>query len=154
GAKLTTSFARRGLTAERSMSWLLPRVVGLSRALDLLMSARVVLAEEAARYALVDEVVAPEKLQEIARNYAIELLRWASPTAMAAIKWQVYRHAATDHPTAAVETKALVASALGSSELAEGIKSFIEKREPKFAPAAKVPEGWPYEQHRGRLGKR
>jgi enoyl-CoA hydratase/carnithine racemase len=154
GAKLTTSFARRGLIAERSMSWLLPRVVGLSRALDLLMSARVVLAEEAVRYALVDEVVAPEKLQETARTYALELLCWSSPSAMAGIKWQVYRHAAADHPTAAVETKALLLAALGSSDFAEGVKSFMEKRQPTFAPAAKIPEGWPYEQRRGRLGKR
>ena len=62
GAKFTTAFARRGLIAEYGMSWMLPRLVGTARALDLLLSGRVFLAEEAAAMGLVNEVVAPEHL--------------------------------------------------------------------------------------------
>ena len=58
GAKFTTAFARRGLIAEYGMSWVLPRLVGTARALDLLFSGRVFLAEEAAQMGLVNEVVA------------------------------------------------------------------------------------------------
>ena len=57
GAKITTSFARRGLVAEYGIAWLLPRIVGLPNALDLLMSGRTLLAEEAAEIGLVDRLV-------------------------------------------------------------------------------------------------
>jgi enoyl-CoA hydratase/carnithine racemase len=144
GAKLTTSFARRGLVAERGISWLLPRIVGLSRALDLLMSARVILPEEAERCRLVDGVTAPDQLIPTARAYARELIRWSSPNSMAAIKWQVYRHAGADLPTTLTETKALVQASLKHSEFGEGIASFMERREPRFAPVGKIPGGWPY----------
>jgi len=146
GVKLTTSFARRGLVAERSLSWLMPRVVGLSRTLDLLLSGRVVLAEEAARYSMVDEVFAADELVDRARAYARELIRWSSPSSMAAIKWQVYRHAAADLPTTGAETRALLASAFGQADFAEGIASYRERREPHFAPAGNIPQGWPYGQ--------
>src|SRR5205823_9018767 len=56
GAKLTTAFARRGLVAEHGISWILPRLVGPARALDLLLSGRVVLAQEAAELGLVNRV--------------------------------------------------------------------------------------------------
>src|ERR671936_251644 len=62
GAKLTTAFARRGLIAEHGISWVLPRLVGPSRALDLLLSGRVVLAEEAAGMGLVNLVIAGDEL--------------------------------------------------------------------------------------------
>ena len=62
GAKFTTSFARRGLIAEYGICWILPRVVGWGAAMDLLLSGRVFLADEAAELGLVKEVVAPEDL--------------------------------------------------------------------------------------------
>ena len=62
GAKFTTSFARRGLIAEYGISWILPRVVGWGAAMDLLLSGRVFLADEAAALGLVKEVVPPEDL--------------------------------------------------------------------------------------------
>jgi enoyl-CoA hydratase/carnithine racemase len=62
GAKLTTAFVRRGLIAEYGSAWLLPRLVGTSRALDLLMSGRVVLGPEAQAIGLVDQLVEPEAL--------------------------------------------------------------------------------------------
>src|SRR4029077_6148550 len=58
GAKLTTAFARRGLVAEHGISWILPRLIGPARALDLLLSGRVVYAEEAAALGLLNRVVA------------------------------------------------------------------------------------------------
>src|ERR1700726_3359416 len=61
-AKFTTAFARRGLVAEHGISWILPRLVGPARALDLLLSGRVVLAEEACALGLVNRVLAPEAL--------------------------------------------------------------------------------------------
>src|SRR5207245_11195488 len=60
GAKLTSSFVRRGLIAEYGIAWLLPRLTGTARALDVLLSSRVILAEEAYEMGLVNRVVAPE----------------------------------------------------------------------------------------------
>ena len=73
GAKFTTAFSRRGLIAEYGMSWVLPRLVGTARALDLLFSGRVFLAEEAAQMGLVNEVVAPEHLLDRTLEFAAEL---------------------------------------------------------------------------------
>ena len=64
GAKITTAFARRGLVGEYGIAWSLPRLIGLSRSLDLLLSGRVVLAEEALTLGLVDRVIPGERLLE------------------------------------------------------------------------------------------
>ena len=73
GTKLTTAFARRGLIAEYGISWLLPRLVGQSRSLDLLLSGRVVLADEAQELGLVNAVFPREELLDNAIAYAADL---------------------------------------------------------------------------------
>ena len=90
GAKLTTAFARRGLVAEHGISWMLPRLVGPARALDLLLSGRVVLAEEAYELGLVNRVLAPDTLLDATLDYAHDLVVNCSPSSMATIKRQVY----------------------------------------------------------------
>jgi enoyl-CoA hydratase/carnithine racemase len=72
-AQFTTAFSRRGLIAEHGISWTLPSLIGLSGALDLLLSARRVGAEEALRLRLVDRVTPPGALMEEVRAYAFEL---------------------------------------------------------------------------------
>src|SRR5947199_2277780 len=90
GAKLTTAFSRRGLVAEHGISWILPRVVGPSHALDLLLSGRIVLAEEAKEMGLVNRVVEPERLMDETIAYARDLAVNCSPASMATMKRQVY----------------------------------------------------------------
>ena len=89
GAKITTAFARRGLVAEYGIAWLLPRIVGLPDALDLLMSGRTLLAEEAAEIGLVDHLVDDDVLAA-ATDYARELARLSSPASMRDMKRQVW----------------------------------------------------------------
>ena len=79
GAKLTTSAPRLGLPAEYGLSWVLPRLVGLGHAADLLLSSRVVLAEEAATMGLVNKVLAPEDLLPHTYAYARALATEVSP---------------------------------------------------------------------------
>lgn len=134
GAKFTTAFARRGLIAEYGMSWILPRLVGTARALDLLLSGRVVLAEEAAAMGMVNEVVAPEHLLDRALEYAAELATHSSPTSMAVMKRQVYGdwdRGVVDTTTDAV---ALMSASLRRPDFKEGVASFLEKRLPRFSP--------------------
>src|SRR5919199_2255481 len=90
GAKLTTAFSRRGLVAEHGISWMLPRLVGPARALDLLLSARVVLGEEAAALGLVNRALPADRLLDETLAYARDLAVNCSPASMATMKGQVY----------------------------------------------------------------
>jgi enoyl-CoA hydratase/carnithine racemase len=134
GAKLTTAFARRGLVAEHGVAWMLPRLVGPARALDLLLSARVVLAEEAQELGLVNRVIAPELLREETLAYAGELARNCSPASMATIKRQAYADLERGLEDAVAEADELMLSSFAAPDFAEGVASFIERREPRFAP--------------------
>src|SRR5579859_1564559 len=87
-AKFTTAFVRRGLVAEYGIAWLLPRLIGPSRALDLLMSGRVVLGEEAFAMGLADRVVPASSLVDDAVAYAADLAANCSPTSMSIMKDQ------------------------------------------------------------------
>jgi enoyl-CoA hydratase/carnithine racemase len=89
-AKLTTSFSRRGLVAEHGISWMLPRLVGPAKALDLLLSGRVVLGREAAELGLVNRAIEDEQLMGETLAYARMLASECSPASMATIKRQVY----------------------------------------------------------------
>ena len=88
-AKLTTAFVRRGLPAEHAISWLLPRIVGVEHAMDLLLSGRTVTAQEALRIGLVSRLAAPEELMQAALDYARDIAANCAPGAMAMIKRQV-----------------------------------------------------------------
>src|SRR3954464_7152659 len=88
GAKLTTAFARRGLIAEHGISWILPRLIGPARALDLLLSGRVFMAEEAAELGVVNGL---GTLGD-ALAYARDLAANSSPMSMAVMKRQIWSH--------------------------------------------------------------
>jgi enoyl-CoA hydratase/carnithine racemase len=134
GAKFTTAFARRGLVAEHGISWILPRLVGHSRALDLLLSARVVLAEEAQEIGLVNRVFPAESLLESTMSYARDVAENCSPASLAAIKRQVYGHLEAALPDALTESNELMRTSLRAADFREGVASFVERRPPKFAP--------------------
>ena len=134
GAKLTTAFARRGLVAEHGSSWLLPRLLGPERALDLLLSGRVVLAEEARSLGLVNRVLPPERLLEEALEYARVLAASCSPASMAIIKRQVYADLQRDLPQALEEADRLMLESFAGADFVEGVTSFLERRDPRFAP--------------------
>jgi enoyl-CoA hydratase/carnithine racemase len=134
GAKFTTAFVRRGLIAEHGISWILPRLVGPSRALDLLLSGRVFLAEEAAEMGVVNRVLPAEEVLPAAIAYARDLAANCSPWSMATIKQQIYRHVALDVDGALADSNRLMGQTLGSKDFREGVASYLEKRPPRFAP--------------------
>lgn len=138
GAKLTSAFARRGLVAEYGISWILPHIVGLSAAIDLLVSGRVVPAEEAQRMGLVDRVVPPERLMDETMAYAKELATMCSPASMASIKRQVYRDLESDLESALVRADELVKASFERPDVLEGVRSFVERRAPAFLPLGSV----------------
>ena len=137
GAKFTTAFVRRGLVAEHGISWLLPRLVGQANALDLLLSGRVLLAEEAATMGLVNRVLPPQELLGATMAYARELATQCSPASMATIKRQVYRHYDADLAAAMQDTNQLMLASLREPDFREGVASFVERRAPHFAPLSR-----------------
>jgi len=134
GVKFTTAFARRGIMAEHGIAWMLPRIIGTGRAMDLLLSARVFLAEEALELGLVNQVVPREQVVDAAVAYARELAENCSPIAMGYMKQQVRAAATQDLDLARVEALRLWLDVLKKHpDFAEGIASYLEKRPPKFA---------------------
>lgn len=131
-ARFSTSFSRRGLIAEHGISWLFPRIVGLSNALDLLYSARTVDAQEALRINLVNKVFPEGDFMEGVRAYARELVASVSPRSLRVMKKQVYEaQFQTLAEALATADKELIAS-LESEDFKEGVAHFLEKRPPKF----------------------
>jgi enoyl-CoA hydratase/carnithine racemase len=133
-AKLTTSFARLGLPAEEGLSWVVPRLVGFSRALDLLLSARVILGDEAETIGLVDRALPKEDVLAAAIDYAQTLARRCSPTAMATIKSQLRADASATLGDARERAFSLMLDAFEQPDQREGATAFTERRPPRFAP--------------------
>jgi enoyl-CoA hydratase/carnithine racemase len=134
-AKITTSFAHRGIMAEHGLAWSLPQVVGTSKALDLLFSARVIQGEEALSLGIVDRVFEPEELMDKTLEYARNLAALSSPLAMGTIKRQVYAAQESTHDEARTLAIRYWLDVLRDhDDFKEGIASFLEKRTPVFAP--------------------
>lgn len=132
GAKLTTAHGRLGLPAEFGLSWLLPRLVGVTRAADLLMSSRVVLAEEAADMGLVNRVLPPGDLMAAVADYAGQLARSVSPASMAATKHQLYADLHRDVRSAVADADARLRAAMAGPDFAEGVAALRARRPPVF----------------------
>jgi enoyl-CoA hydratase/carnithine racemase len=132
GAKFAASFSRRGLIAEYGVSWILPRLTGWGVALDLLLSGRTFLADEAADLGLVKEVIPPEQLMQRAMEYAEDIAQHCSPASMAIIKRQTYGDAMREVVLASSRAEALLHESLQRPDVIEGITSFLDKRAPSF----------------------
>ncbi len=137
GAKFTVAFSRRGLIAEHGISWTLPRLIGQSAALDLIISGRVFLAEEAAELGMVNKVVPAGELMDYTLAYARDMATNVSPTSMAVMKNQVYSQLGMGLDDAMAASNKVMAESLKRSDFKEGVASFLEKRPPNFAPYTK-----------------
>ncbi len=132
-AVFRTAFAQRGLVAEHGMSWILPRLLGPSRALDLLWHPRKVTAQEALELGLVNRVVPRERLLDEARAYVGELAESGSPTSLMIMKQQVYRHLMLPLGESMRDTNRLMDESLRRPDFKEGVASFLERRSPRFS---------------------
>ncbi|HEY2214452.1 MAG TPA: enoyl-CoA hydratase-related protein [Acidimicrobiales bacterium] len=132
GVKLTTSHGRLGLPAEYGLSWLLPRLIGLTRANDLLLSSRVVVAEEAAQMGLINQVVERDRLLEVTYAYAAMLAHEVAPSSLAVTKLQIYRDLHGDVASSVQDAGDRMAHMMQGAEFAEGVAALTERRPPKF----------------------
>jgi enoyl-CoA hydratase/carnithine racemase len=133
-AKWTTAFARRGLIAEYGLSWILPRLIGQGRAMDLLLSGRTFTGAEAAELGLAARAVPGENLLEEASAYARELAVHSSPASMSVMKRQIWGDWNTTLESAETAARRLMADSFRRPDFAEGVASFLERREPRFPP--------------------
>ena len=131
-AKLTTSFAQRGLIAEHGISWLLPRLIGPAQALDLLLSPRKLDASEAERIGLVNKVFAQETFMQEVMSYARALAQGVSPRSTGVIKAQVWKALLQDFNTALALADAEMQQSFASADFKEGVAHYLEKRPPAF----------------------
>ena len=132
GGLFTTTFSKRGLVAEHGTSWLLPRLVGTGRALDLLWSARRLDAAEAYRIGFVDRVVDDELLVGAACAYVEDLAATVSPRSLATMKEQVYRGWSQPIDIALRQVAVEVDASVAHPDATEGVRSFVERRPPNF----------------------
>lgn len=131
-AKFSTAFAERGLIAEHGASWILPRLIGSGKALDLLWSSRKFDGVEADRLGLAERLCETGDSVAAATNYIRELAARVSPTSLRVIKAQVYRHLHLGLGDALRESNTWMDESLKREDFREGVRSFIEKRPPAF----------------------
>ena len=136
-ASFTTVFSKRGLIAEHGTSWILPRLLGAGRALELLWSSRKLGAEEALRIGLVEFVTPPGELVARAQAFVRELAANASPGSLRETKRLVYDHLGIGAEPALRDADAAQWRALDHPDALEGAQSYLEKRAPQFA---RIPE--------------
>jgi enoyl-CoA hydratase/carnithine racemase len=146
GAKYGFVFARRGITPEACSSWFLPRLVGISTALDWCYSGRIFLASEAHDRGLVRSLHAPEDLLPAARALAKSYLEASAPVSVALTRQLMWRGLTLSHPMDIHRADSRSIRARGNSaDAKEGIDSFLEKRDAKFPNkvSSDVPDVWP-----------
>ncbi|MGH9171018.1 MAG: enoyl-CoA hydratase-related protein [Acidimicrobiales bacterium] len=133
GAKLTSAHGRLGLPAEFGLSWLLPRLVGASRAADILLSSRIFLAEEAADMGLVNAAVPGTDLLAHVRDYAERLATHVSPASLASTKAQLYRDLLGSDPAASIaDAERQMNAMIQGPDYSEGVTALREKRPARF----------------------
>jgi enoyl-CoA hydratase/carnithine racemase len=137
GAKLTAAHGKLNLPAEYGLSWLLPRMIGLTRAMDLILTSRVFLAEEALAMGLVNTVVPPEELLSYTYNYVRTLITTVSPGSLRESKRQIYSDLHRDVRVAITDSVALVERLVTEPDFAEGVSAFVEKRLPQWGKQEK-----------------
>ncbi len=140
-------FARRGIVPEACSSWFLPRVVGISQALEWTYSGRVFNADEALAGRLVSRVVAPDDLLPTAYALAREIADNTSAVSIALTRAMMWRMLGADHPMAAHEVDSpLVFSTGRNADAAEGVSAFLQKRPAHFtlSPSRDMPDSYPW----------
>jgi len=137
GAKFTTATPKLGLPAEYGLSWVLPRLVGLAPAVDILFTGRVVLAEEMQARGFLHGVLPGEDFEQAVLARAREMAASISPVAVRAAKRQVYAEQLHQNPGRSVEdAKRLTGELLKHPDCREGVQAMQQKRAPVFAPLA------------------
>ena len=132
GSRIGFVFGRIGIVPEACSTWFLPRLVGISRALEWTYSADVFDVEEARQAGLIRSVVPPERLLEEAYALAHRFVDSRSPVATALTRQMMYRNSAQEHPLEAHRIDSLAVFHLAQRDGRDGVRAFMEKRPAEF----------------------
>jgi len=147
GARFAFLFVRRGIVPETASTWFLPRIVGISTALDWCYSGRFVAAQEALERRLLSAVHPPGGLLQAARSLARSWLDTSAPVSVALTRQMMWQMLASAHPMDAhqVESRAMTARG-ASADAREGVTAYTEKRTPRFPGRVShdMPEFFPW----------
>jgi enoyl-CoA hydratase/carnithine racemase len=145
-ARIGFVFVRRGIVPEALSTWLLPRLVGLARANDLLLSGRIINAREALEFGIVSRVWPDSELMMRTREMAADIAAYTAPISVALTKRMIYTHLGQPKIEKAreLESQAFWWIA-GQADSQEGVTAFLEKRKPqwKMKPSTDMPEFLP-----------
>lgn len=132
-AKFTTAHGRFNFPAEFGVSWVLPRIVGLTHANDLLLSSRVFTAEEALAMGFLNRVLPAGELIDHVTAYATRLADSVAPGSARETKHQIYRDLTRDAASAVVAAEALLEEMIRHPDYGEGVKAWMQKRVAQWA---------------------
>ena len=150
-AKIGFVFAKRGIVPEAASSWFLPRLVGISQALEWTYSGKVFMADEAHQAGLVRSLHAPDDVVPAARELAATFADGTSAVSVATTRQLLWRMLGADHPMEAHKVDSRMIDELGRGvDVAEGVMSFLEKRPPEFPgkPSTDMPPSIPWWEER------
>mmetsp|Transcript_65681 Transcript_65681/g.186390 ORF Transcript_65681/g.186390 Transcript_65681/m.186390 type:complete len:301 (-) Transcript_65681:125-1027(-) len=134
GVTFTTAFARRGLIAEMGVSQTLPKVVGMGVAMDLILSGRKFNSDEALRLGIVQRILPKDELVPSTLAYARDIAKNVPPASLAVLKQQLLRHQSIPMEQVLRESNRLMIDSFRHPEHKEGVRSYLEKRDPTFKP--------------------
>lgn len=144
-AKIGFVFGKIGIVPEACSSWFLPRIVGISQALEWTYTGDIMDAEEAKRGGLVKAVVPADQLLAEAYKLAHRFIDNRSPVAVALARQMLYRNAAQPNPLEAHRVDSLAMFYTSKGDGKEGVRSFLEKRAPNFeSKASQMPPFYPW----------
>ena len=147
-AKFAFPFTRRGIVPDGASSYFLPRLVGVSRAMDWCMTGRTFLADEAFEAGLVNKIVAIDELMPAALEIAEDIAAHAAPVSVALTRQMLWRGLGMSHPMEAhvIESKGVYDRAR-SGDAMEGVGAFLQKRPPAFPErvSADMPDFYPWQ---------
>jgi enoyl-CoA hydratase/carnithine racemase len=146
-AKMGFVFVRRGFVNEACSSWYLTKIVGFAKAMEWVLSGRLIKADEAYRCGLVNDVVPAERVYERALEIAVEIRDNAAPVSVALCRQMIYQMAGTRHPMTSHKIESACYYHIGQlSDAEEGANSFLEKRPPAFknSVVTEMPDVYPW----------
>jgi enoyl-CoA hydratase/carnithine racemase len=132
GAKFTAAHGRFNFPVEYGLSWILPRLVGITHANDLLLSSRVFTAEEALGMGFLNRVVPSQELLDQACDYASQMARTVSPGSLRESRRQIYADQHRSLAEAVVASEGLLGEMARHPDYAEGVSAWLEKRDPHW----------------------
>ena len=130
--KFTTAHGKLNLPAEYGLSWMLPKIVGLGRANDLLLTSRVFTSDEALNLGFVNQIFEPAELVAQTVAYAHQLIASVSPNSLRQTRWQIYKDLHRDVASAVIESERLIEDMAMEEDFKEGIAALVEKRPPDW----------------------